>query len=348
MGDWCTIESDPGVFTELIQKIGVSGVEVEEVYSIDALEEIKPVHGLIFLFKWHPTPSRPTSEFFDPELFFANQVITNACATQAILAILLNSPQIDIGDTLRGFKEFVTPLDPQSRGLAISNCDAIRHAHNSFAPPQSFDLGKSKKSKEEDAFHFISYIPFNGRLYELDGLQSGPFVISECTEDDWIDFVKPAIQERINAYAENEIRFTLLALVNSRKEIAEKDLAKVNGRIAAVCAKLMSLGETVEDQMELELDEEVFASLPDSVDQLKEELFFLRDEANRLGQLIEQESFKHTHWREENARRKHNYIPFILTLLERLADTDRLQPLIEQAKKRKAQTSSSQSKAELS
>jgi hypothetical protein len=33
---------------------------------------------------------------------------------------------------------------------------------------------KKFSGKEDDAFHFIAYVPFEGKLYELDGLQQGP------------------------------------------------------------------------------------------------------------------------------------------------------------------------------
>jgi hypothetical protein len=63
--EWCTIESDPGVFTELLEDVGVPHVELDELWCMDddtltALKESGPVYGLIFLFKWKPGMSTMT------------------------------------------------------------------------------------------------------------------------------------------------------------------------------------------------------------------------------------------------------------------------------------------------
>lgn len=223
--EWCTIESDPGVFTELLEEIGVVGVELQELWSLDDL--VDTVHGLIFLFQWQPgdTTSVGNREpMTDPPegLFFAHQVTTNACATQALLSIVMNAPSVELGPVLDEFKTFTASFPPSLKGEAIGSSRDIQQVHNSFARKDAFlTEGRAyTPTGDEDVFHFVAYIPFEGRVYELDGLQSGPILIGDAG-DDWKLVAKASLEERMAAT--DTVKFNLMAVVQDlRMEIQEK------------------------------------------------------------------------------------------------------------------------------
>ncbi|XP_009283617.1 PREDICTED: ubiquitin carboxyl-terminal hydrolase isozyme L5 [Aptenodytes forsteri] len=294
---------------------GCRGAQVEEIWSLEPenFEKLKPVHGLIFLFKWQPGEEPAGSVVQDSRLdtiFFAKQVINNACATQAIVSVLLNCAHQDIhlGETLSEFKEFSQSFDAAMKGLALSNSEVIRQVHNSFARQQMFEFDAKSSAKEEDAFHFVSYVPVNGRLYELDGLREGPIDLGACNQDDWISAVRPVIEKRIQKYSEGEIRFNLMAIVSDRKMIYEQRIAELQQQLA---------------------EEE-----PMDTDQSSNMLSSIQSEVAKYQMLIEEENQKLKRYKIENIRRKHNYLPFIMELLKTLAEHQQLIPLVEKAKEK--------------
>ncbi|KAF6264486.1 ubiquitin carboxyl-terminal hydrolase [Scenedesmus sp. NREL 46B-D3] len=338
---WTTIESDPGVFTELIQQIGVKGVQVEELYSLDpdSLSSLKPVYGLIFLFKWrHEKDERPVDSSEDAgKVFFASQVINNACATQAILSILLNCSQLDLGQELSNFREFTADFPPELKGLAISNSDSIRTAHNSFARPEPLVADEQRTAgDDDDVYHFIGYLPVNGKLYELDGLKQGPIMLADAVnQDSWLDEVAPHIQARIARYAANEIRFNLMALIGDRHAALQQQLAAAQAKRQAVSDKLsggsgraameMDAAGSSAQQQQQPLD------LPDDEAALRQLLAEAAGEAERLQDELDAEQSKRANWHAENIRRKHNYIPFLFNFLKLLAEKKQLKRLIDEA-----------------
>lgn len=305
MGDWCTIESDPGVFTELISRIGVKGVQVEEIWDLDNLDNFKPCHGLIFLFKYKTESKdekRPELAEGVPGVFFAKQMITNACATQAIISILMNRPQLELGRILTEYRSFTMDMTPDIRGLAISNSAEIQKIHNDYSRPEPFVMETRQATEDDDVFHFIAYVPVNGHIYELDGLRQGPILIDECTEDNWTDKIKPAIRARMQRYSQSETSFNLLALVPNIKDKCEAELKELK---------------------------EAKANAMDTSDGTA----LIDEQIRSLEGKIRSEDAKFLKWKNENIRRRHSYVPFIFNLLKILAKTGKLEGLVEEANK---------------
>lgn len=88
---------------------------------------------MIYLFRWREDDEEKQETTCPDGIWFANQIGSNSCATVALLNIINNIPNIDLGEHLQGFKEGTMGLTPAFRGLAANNFEPLKQIHNSFA-----------------------------------------------------------------------------------------------------------------------------------------------------------------------------------------------------------------------
>jgi len=297
-GDWCLLESDPGVFSALIREFGCGGAQVDELWSLDP-ENFAPlgeIYGLIFLFKWDgkkETASQGTvvSDADHPELFFARQLINNACGTQALLSVLFNIQKekgIRMGEVLSNFVSFTEGLDGEMKGLALSNAEEIRKVHNSFSRQQLFEMEDPNKDQKDDVYHFVTFVPVGGHLWELDGLQRGPIDHGKIETGSWMDKARPVIQKRMELFSSGEIHFNLLA-------VCQDKLEKLNS--------------------ELQQESNEFKK-------------------SQISEDIENEKRKRDQWEKDNIRRRHNWMPFVVDIIRHMAEQKLLVPAVKKAEEK--------------
>lgn len=166
-------------------------------------------------------------------IFFAKQVIPNSCATHALLSILLNNDKVRHGKTLSKLKEFTKNMNPEDKGHAIGNMPELARAHNSHARPEPRHLPEKQQGistvRTMEAFHFVSYVPINGHLFELDGLKPYPIDHGPWEEtEDWTEKFRRVISKRVGTGTGGEpyhdIWFNLMAVVPDRRQLYENKL----------------------------------------------------------------------------------------------------------------------------
>ncbi|KAI1625493.1 ubiquitin carboxyl-terminal hydrolase L5 [Exophiala viscosa] len=244
---WAELENDPEVFTTLLREWGVPGVQVNEVVPLDSVFDhpAESIFGLIFLSRWMPAETDNDITKPPAGVWFANQTLPFSCATVALLNIMNNHSGIDLGPPLNEFRENTLKMTPKERGIALDAFDHVRDVHNSFATEidklnidlrlkQEFAAAeKEKKAKaaqskrprkknkkqtkqyeeDENGFHFVAYVPVDGCVWKMDGLEQLPRKLGALADgDSWVAMVLPELQAQCETATASAFEFSLLSL----------------------------------------------------------------------------------------------------------------------------------------
>ena len=152
-----------------------------------------------------------------PSLLFELQIIPNSCASHALLSVLLNSTNVSLGPVLDDLKSYSKGMDPENKGRAIGNYPHLARTHDNHAKPNRLKpLAKGQmvvsSASTQDTFHYSSFVPIGGRLYEMDGLKPYPVDHGQWTQiEGWTTLFQDIIQRRLNQ--SKDICFNLMAVV---------------------------------------------------------------------------------------------------------------------------------------
>ena len=248
------LDSDCNTWNVLIKRLGVKGIELIDVGCLPDYPEVNgkfrpPVYGIIFCFdisQVYDVETEPCPKY----VWFSNQLNSNSCGTIALLNVLANIPNADLGEELSTFRLDTDGLNSKDRGYTVAACDFVRAAHNSFARKidmleadmvlqteyeataknkrkrrPAINIGnnshvskKAKKAGKMDLinkkYHFVAYVPVADVVWRLDGMDSDPSIVDTFDDvdgEDWMLVLKPHLLKILNDAPTSG--FNIMALV---------------------------------------------------------------------------------------------------------------------------------------
>jgi len=167
---------------------------------------------------------------------------------------------------------------------AASKPPPTKRAKTSTTTSKDKPKGKGKEKEiftdaddeEEETYHFIGYVPAYGKVWELDGLKSGPLEVGELPTQGlsssnhnthptqgWMDVVRPALRMKMEKYGGSgndgsNIRFSLLAIVDDGYMKVHDDLEFFKRERASLEKRMEPGWENLADPVLLKTSEYIF------------------------------------------------------------------------------------------
>ncbi|KAF2685652.1 cysteine proteinase [Lentithecium fluviatile CBS 122367] len=396
---YCEIENEPAFFSVILREIGVQGVTVRQVVTLDPdilATMPNPIFGLILLYRHREFDVSKQETACPDNIWFANQMpAQNSCATLAMIHTLLNTDNedIDIGEHMRQFKDYSMDLSPFHRGQAFASWQFVKKIHNSFAKKMdiyqsdmylaqivrkaertkklqaapkskaaakakarrdaedSNDTDASEASFEDNAHHFITFVPVNGEVWKLDGMDKQPTRMGTYDEErgePWTNAVGDRIEALMAAGGDTDYSIFAIAqspLTTLRKEIcvADNTIRRVNRRLDALSTDWKGfvpeedreppsptwLGEFTDEQRAFfPVPEDVREDIDgEDLPELLSRRAELVSELRRLGVQYQGEEASETDEDEAAEKRRFDFQPAIKRWLEMLAENGKLEEL---------------------
>lgn len=200
------------------------------------------IYGLIFLSRWAAQETENETTEAPTGVWFANQTLSNSCASVALMNIINNHAIVNLGEALNDFRSSTLSMTPKNRGLALDRFDHVRNVHNSFATDfdkmnvdlrlkQDIAFAERKKKaarskrprkkrkddeesfEDESGFHFVAYVPAGGLIWRMDGLERFPRKLGSFGEgDSWIAVVLPELEAQLASATTYALEYSLLSL----------------------------------------------------------------------------------------------------------------------------------------
>lgn len=373
-------------FNGLLRDLGVQDIKVTELFSVDDVDFLpQPVLGFVLLCKYVHEDDEDTDEG-PKSLWFANQTMANGCATVALLNILMNSPEVQLGDKLSEFKKTTQDLPSFQRGYLLESEASMRNIHNAYARrlellnadlllsneydkcngvPKAAATPKAgggkrktknqkqprpkKKKPDDEACHYKAFVPLDGKVWILDGLEWNPVCLGDADADSWIPLAIEGLNKKLDVAGDFA---SILAICQSPTAALRKELAVNIKTLSAAQAFIPdgSTHEAVEGRFYLETvdesqlrhygvsweildetkpDESELAAAKDPlkldvVRRLETEQARIQSEYNQEMGLIRQDE-------ESCTGRKKNYMPLANKWVEKLAKLGVLERLLDES-----------------